>query len=214
MTTVGTSAIDILRNLHPWPAQRPVEKPIDWALDPWIGGPEVEKFARECRQPEWVGRQLAAHSDVIYHTFLTNLWDERQRVVPIRSTSWEALDQLAAAGLCPGLVYLDADKSGGEMENCRRLFPDALLAGDDWFWTPCPESHRTNDSDYPIRRPVRDFCERHGGHLVVDGSTWVILDRRPSWKHRFVIAPRYHLKRFGRRARLTVKHWMSGERAA
>ncbi|MCH7725413.1 MAG: hypothetical protein IH991_02865 [Planctomycetes bacterium] len=169
------------------------------ALDPWSGGEWLGRFTRSLDQPEWVAEQLEADEDAMYETFLTNMWDYRDRIIPIRGMAPEALYDLHRFGAEPDLVYLDADKSGRELEVCRQLFPQAVLTGDDWFmgsdrfWQP--------DKGYPIRKPVRDFCRRHNSRLMVDKATWVITDESLPLSYVAATLPRYHFKSIRRRIR-------------
>ncbi|HEX5104530.1 MAG TPA: hypothetical protein VFV87_11995, partial [Pirellulaceae bacterium] len=94
------------------------------ALDPW---PDIRRWLPELNQkgtqPAWAIEQLATGEDAAYHTFLANLWDERQRVIPMRDAAPAALYNLQKLGVQPELIYLDADKTGAELEVCRELFP-------------------------------------------------------------------------------------------
>lgn len=168
------------------------------AIDPWPGGAWLGKFAREHAQPDWVVDQLVAGDDAHYETFLANLWEKRDRVVPVRGLALEVLPRLAELGLCPDLIYLDADKTGGELECCRALFPAALLSGDDWFMGR--DQFWRADEGYPIRKSVREYCRQHGGFLKVDRHTWLIDRERPTWSD-WTMASSYHFKSVRRRLR-------------
>lgn len=176
------------------------------ALDPWIGGAWLEPFARSRRQPEHVIRQLTANEESFYETFVANLWDYRNRVIPVRGKAPGMLHRIHELGVQPDLVYLDGDKSGRELEVCHELFPNAILTGDDWFMGT--DRFWNNDAGYPIRKPVRDFCQRHDRRLVVDKSTWMITADPIPMKYRLK-EPLYHFKSMRRRARGAFR-WMIG----
>ena len=108
----------------------PPRRECDRALDPWEGS--WANFAVTSGKPEHA--EQLARKKAGYHTFLVNLWDHRQRVIPLRGRSPEKLYELAQLGVAPDLVYLDSDKSGVELEVCHELFPDAILCGDDWTY--------------------------------------------------------------------------------
>ena len=169
------------------------------AVDPWKGGEWIGRFAEFHHQPSWARDQLTRDEEGFYETFLLNLWPYRDRVTPVRGMSLEVLESIHRAGVRPDLVYLDGDKTGHEIEVCHRLFPQAVLTGDDWFcgidqfWQP--------DEGYPIRKSVREFCRNHHHQLLVDKSTWVISREPPSLKHRLLIHPRYQMKCMRRRVR-------------
>jgi hypothetical protein len=69
-------------------------------------------------------------------------------------------------GIQPDLIYFDSDKSGADIETANRLFPKALLTGDDWTW--CLEK------EYPIRRTVKEFSQKHRFSIVAHKATWIL----------------------------------------
>ena len=99
-----------------------------------------------------VAKQLGRENG-FYQTFLTNLWDNQDRVIPVKEYSPAILYELSSMGLEPDLIYLDSDKVGTEIELCRELFPNAIMTGDDWCWT-------NEDGECSIRQPVYDFCDK------------------------------------------------------
>ena len=141
-------------------------------VDPWKS--VFGDFARSAGRPESEVRQLDEPGGG-YRTFLRNLWEERQRVIPVRGISPDKLHDLHAAGLRPDMIYIDSDKSVRELEVCEALFPGAIICGDDWLWG--------HEQGYPIRRPVKTFCRKHGRYLRVDRHTWVIDTERPPFRY-------------------------------
>jgi hypothetical protein len=111
--------------------------------------------------------------DGFYHTFLTNLWPFKERVIPIRSRSPEIMHELVNLGVLPDLIYLDADKTGHELELGREYFPKALLGGDDWWYG--------RERGYPIRAAVQDYCKRHGAWIRRVKHTWILEHRTRDW---------------------------------
>lgn len=202
MTTVLEIGVFLGGSLRQWLAASPAVRVV--AVDPWPCFPEMPEVVRRHGKPAAVATQLTAHPDALYHTFLGNFWEDRHRVVPVRSTGVEVLERLAAMGFQPDLIYLDADKSGEELHLCERLFPRALLAGDDWFWTDAGEAYRGRDEEHPIRGPVRASAGRRKGHLLVDQSTWVVLDSSPSLSSRLWYSTRYFAKSSCRRMKREI----------
>lgn len=139
------------------------------AIDPWPSTSDVATIAKTKGCSDKIFRQLD-RPEGFYQTFLRNLWESRDRVIPVRGYSHDVLHQLHKTGLRPDLIYLDATKEGDEISICHELFPDAVMSGDDWEWGI--------DEDYPIRKPVKQFCQQHDRHLIVDAATWLI-DRNP-----------------------------------
>lgn len=94
-------------------------------VDHWQGSPEHH------RKSKW-----QKHLPTLYETFLTNLWDLRDRVIPIRANTLEGMRIVAEAGVRPDLVYIDAGHDAEsvyhDLRTALELFPDAQLLGDDW----------------------------------------------------------------------------------
>ena len=136
------------------------------AIDPWAG----EWWARYARKH---GRVDVLDSwqkpDGPYETFLSSLWEHRDRVHPVRGSSPEKLYELADLGIEPDLFYFDNDKTGGDVSVAHELFPSATLSGDDWNWGIA--------EGYPIREPVKRFAAKHQFTLHLNRATW-LLDRK------------------------------------
>jgi len=79
-------------------------------------------------------RMLRDHP--LWETFVVNLWDLKDRVVPLRTTTTEGLRTVAQLGVQPELIYIDADHhydaAKRDIETALTLFPDAVLVGDDY----------------------------------------------------------------------------------
>lgn len=181
------------------------------AVDSWQNWPGIGDFARKHHQPEWVAEQLLCDEEAFYRTFLSNLWDDRDRIIPMRSKALDALDELNKLGVKPDLVYLDSDKSGSELEICKKFFPKAILTGDDWFFGT--DRFWRADAGYPIRKPVREFCQRHKKNLRIDRHTWVITEE-PLSLNDFPTLVRYHLKCGRRRLRGAFRWLIRRDKAA
>ena len=93
------------------------------ALDPWSDRRAGDFVSSEEWWFTWpkpsadVVRTLNAR-DGLYQTFLANLAPFKDRIVPVRGRSELLLEPLAATGLEPDLVYIDADK---KRSDSRRL---------------------------------------------------------------------------------------------
>ncbi|WP_442510084.1 hypothetical protein SH528x_001690 [Novipirellula sp. SH528] len=157
-------------SIRDWLAASPTVNVV--AVDPWPASWDLATYARENHQCERVAKQLGRENG-FYQTFLTNLWDNQDRVIPVKEYSPAILYELSSMGLEPDLIYLDSDKVGTEIELCRELFPNAIMTGDDWCWTNA-------DGECSIRQPVYDFCEKHGRYLKVERATWIIDNEPPS----------------------------------
>lgn len=137
-------------------------------IDPWpdsVGRtPFVEthpvggRFRRQFHEP-----------DGLYHSFLSTMWDVQDRVVAVRGGAMKKLPELRALGVVPDLIYIDTDKTGSEIALCDELFPEALIAGDDWNWS---DGH-----GFPVREPARESARKRHRTLKTYWNTWLIDDR-------------------------------------
>lgn len=121
-------------------------------VDHWQGSPEHH------RRPEW-----AAMLPHLFETFMVLTWEYRDRVTPLKMTTLEGIQTVAALNLVPDLVFIDAEHSyeavSNELGLCHQSFPTARLIGDDF--------------DEPdVQRAVSDFAKRIGASVRVVGTGW------------------------------------------
>lgn len=126
------------------------------AIDHWNGSPEHQD--REEHQ------ERLKH---LFTQFLSNCWDQRERIVPLRATTEEAFNRPLPV---PGLIYVDADHSyDGVMADLERswkiLGKRGVLCGDDWNW-------RDAKGDHPVRQAVKDFAASRSKDIRTHGTFW------------------------------------------
>jgi hypothetical protein len=77
-------------------------------------------------------------------TLLRNLCPWRDRVIPIRADSLDAVTEICQAGLVPDLVFLDTehtyDRVSRELAFCTNHWPNAVIVGDDYDWPEAAEA--------------------------------------------------------------------------
>lgn len=100
----------------------------------------------------------------LYETFLANVWEYRDRVIPIRSDTLNGIQIVQAMGITPDVVYVDADHEYKSVRDELTLlcdyFPKAILCGDDF-----------SDQNFPgVRKAVMDAGLPH---LVSNGRCWL-----------------------------------------
>jgi len=105
--------------------------------------------------------------DSLFPAVLSNLWDYRARFTPVRGYSPQALIDLAATGVTPELIFLDAMKTGEELPVISDLWPQCVIAGDDWTWID-------NNGRQPIREAVYRFAAGKGCSVIVKDATWLL----------------------------------------
>lgn len=106
---------------------------------------------------------------------LNNVRLYKERFVPVRRRSPEALQYLRERGMEPQLIYIDAGKHREDLDEAHRLFPGAVLCGDDWLWPDERGVFRMQDH-------VKAFAAEHGFEIRSARQTWLLdpISRPPS----------------------------------
>jgi len=129
---------------------------VDWWDDAFILDEQADHYETMGR------RKLRAMLDrhPLWDTFRANLWDLRDRVVPLRMATVEGVDFLKRHAIVPDVVYIDADHHYDackrDIEACVAAFPTAVLVGDDY-------GHYDD-----VRRAVTEVAQKHGKEVHVD----------------------------------------------
>ena len=125
------------------------------AIDHWKGSPEHEQ------DPE-----LAEHLPHLYETFVSECWNYRDQIIPVKAGSTEGLQRVAENGLEPDLVYLDADHAYEsvvkDLNTALDLFPRAIIVGDDLNWEG-------------VKKAVDEVTTQRGLTYEAYGAGWRIL---------------------------------------
>lgn len=125
------------------------------AIDHWKGSIEHTQYEK------W-SIKLAT----LYDTFLVNCWNYQERLIPMRTTTLQGLQEIYELSITPDLIYIDAshdyESVTKELELIHLLFPTTIIIGDDW--------------GYPgIHNAVHDFCQRHNFTVESNISFWRLI---------------------------------------
>ena len=127
------------------------------AVDHWQGGPDY------CSKPE-IRRLLPT----LYETFLTNCWQLRSRLIPLKMTVGDALEEISRRGLAPDVVFLDAghayESVKANLTRIRSLFPNTIIVGGEW-------------NQEGVQRAATEVIRDQGGRIGVHGEAWRIFHR-------------------------------------
>jgi hypothetical protein len=149
--------------------------------DPWDGNwaAYIENLARDPVRARTVFHlsddQIATIVRDLRHfgnfcVAMNNVRLYKERFIPIRRRSPEALTYLHERGIEPKLIYIDADKKREDLDVAHKLFPQTILCGDDWLW---PDKTGT----FIMQEHVKAFAKEHGFEIRNARQTWLLLAR-------------------------------------
>jgi hypothetical protein len=105
---------------------------------------------------------------ILYETFCRNNWSVRDRIVPLRMDTMDGLREVAAGGIIPDLIYVDAnhgyDAVTAQLHLIHELFPNSIVTGDDFEIWPL------------VWKAVTDFTEKYGIRFITDENCWMFLE--------------------------------------
>ena len=139
----------------------------DWLIEQckkYVGRPGLTRAYPDIAVQERFAADIERQGP--FPTAMANLQEFKDRFVPYRAQSPEALPALKETGFTPDLIYIDAGKNAEDLDACHALWPDAIITGDDWHW------NRTKG--YPMRKIVNNFAEKNGFRVEADHATWVL----------------------------------------
>lgn len=158
--------LDACPDLHvygvdPYPADADVGGYYARQRDTYVGQVDF------CGQSEYEFIAQMSKPDSLFPAVLSNLWDHRDRFTPVRGFSPQSLIDIAADGVVPDIIFLDAMKTGEEMPLVRDLWPNCLITGDDWTW-------KDFDGSNTIRNAVIGFANSNGCSVIVKDGIWIL----------------------------------------
>lgn len=101
---------------------------------------------------------------------MNNLRAFRDRFIPVRRFSPEALHYLSRRDIPVELIYIDAFKHRDDLDAAHALFPDAVLCGDDWLW---PDE----TGALVMQNAIKAFAHDHGFEIEAKRQSWVLHRR-------------------------------------
>lgn len=101
---------------------------------------------------------------------MNNLRLFKDRFIPVRRFSPEALQYLAARHVPLQMIYIDAFKHRDDLDTAHALFPEAVLCGDDWLW---PDE----TGEMVMQKHIKEFAHEHGYEIEDSRQSWVLHRR-------------------------------------
>jgi hypothetical protein len=119
-------------------------------------------------------KEVADRLPRLYDSFLSNCWEYRDRLIPLRNTTCEGLLEIRRAGIEPDFIYLDAghqyEEAKGDLEVIGNLFPLSPLAGDDY-----------GGKWQGVKQAVDEYAKANGLEVLTIQHAWTAV--RPEMKN-------------------------------
>ena len=129
------------------------------AVDHWKGDTSILEGA----EAEVLGKLPR-----LYDTFLSNCWESRSRLVPLKNTTEQGMIEIHEAGIRPEFIYLDAghhyQDAKDDLDVVGRLFPSAILAGDDY-----------GGKWQGLKQAVDEYAVAHGLEVCTVEHAWTLV---------------------------------------
>lgn len=138
------------------------------SIDHWEGGSTINQSGKYSHM-----------INSLYNTFIVNMWEYRNRLIPLRMSGNDAMLFLAKAKIEPDLIYLDMDHEYEPVIKDLRIltkhFPDAIIVGDDI-------KHHAGVSQ-AVHEIMRSLPKRR---LKVDSNSYAITKKSDDPQSRFL----------------------------
>jgi hypothetical protein len=132
------------------------------AIDHWKGS--IEHLERS---------DVKGKLPTLYETFIVNCWEYRDRILPVKTDTITGLMWCKDMGFSPEMIFIDASHEYQDvlkdLETSFRLFPSAIIVGDDWAW-----KNRRLKKRFTVREAVVDFCKNNKFNVANNGRCWHI----------------------------------------
>lgn len=123
------------------------------AIDHWKGSKEHQK-------------RFQSILPNLYELFLVNCWEFKDRLIPIRNSTSEGLQEVFNFGIKPDFIYVDAGHSYIEVVQdiliSINFFPHSAIGGDDWLW-----------GKLSVQKAVKFCANQFGKEIEVMGNNWL-----------------------------------------
>jgi hypothetical protein len=134
------------------------------AVDHWEGDQSIFLGA---------GEEIFSRMPSLYERFLSNCWDYRERLIPIRNTISMGVAQVVDEKIIPGIVYLDASHqypdARDDLATIGKAFPEAIIAGDDY-----------GGKWQGVKRAVDEHAKANGLDVCTVGHAWTLASPQSS----------------------------------
>jgi predicted O-methyltransferase YrrM len=133
-----------------------------YSVDHWEGS-----FEHQAR------KGLQNKLPILYKTFIVNCWNYKNRITPVKMNTIAGMTYLFENDIKPDIIFVDASHEFedvlADLQTASRLFPSAVLVGDDWTWR-----NRRFDKRNTVREAVLTFCKQNNFKISHNNRCWRI----------------------------------------
>lgn len=136
----------------------------------------------------------------LYERFISNCWDYRERLIPIKSSTIDGLKEISSLKIIPSFIYLDAahsyDDAKNDLKTIHDLYPNTRLAGDDY-----------GGKWHGLKKAVDEYCQYSGNIVCNVEHAWTISrkEEEDSIKESLKIAQTFRKQQMYTEAMMTKK---------
>jgi predicted O-methyltransferase YrrM len=111
-------------------------------------------------------KEFESQIEVLWETFLVNMWEHKHHVTPLRATTKEGLKTLSTLNIPFDMIYIDAHHDYTpvklDIEMCHKNWPNAIIIGDDYSWKT-------------VSKAVHDYADENNLKVETHGNCWWYL---------------------------------------
>lgn len=105
----------------------------------------------------------------MFEAFSVNVWEYKDRILPLKMNSYDAIKKVKELDINPCIAYIDSshlyEETKNELDLLKQHLPDTLITGDDY-----------SNTYTGVIKAVNEFCEKEKCFRFVLGNTFIILN--------------------------------------
>jgi predicted O-methyltransferase YrrM len=118
---------------------------------------------------EKVKNELGDIIPTLWETFLVNMWDYQNRLIPIKAKTIDGLKTLSSLNIPFDLIYIDAhhdyENVLQDIKTINKLWPNAFIVGDDYTWEG-------------VKKAVHEFANANDLKVIVEDNCWFYIKNK------------------------------------
>jgi len=113
-------------------------------------------------------RELEPQINILWETFLVNMWDYKHQITPLRARTKDGLKTLNKLNIPFDIIYIDAHHDYTpvklDIEMSHKNWPNATIIGDDYTWNS-------------VKTAVHDYADENNLKVAFNENCWWYLNK-------------------------------------